>query len=74
MQNETLKRQLEEANRALERGMFTRLCYTFLIQALIKQHPNPKAAFNDTIKNMPSFKVFVTDLADLLELDLDIEE
>ena len=65
-----LKRELKEANQSLEKGMFTRLGYTFLIEELIKQHPNPKTAFNKTIKIHSAFKQAITDLADLLELDL----
>ena len=64
-----LKRELKEANQSLEKGMFTRLGYTFLIEELIKQHPNPKTAFNKTIKKHPAFKQAITDLADLLELN-----
>ena len=74
MRNKKLERELYEANQALEKGMLTRLGYTFLIEELIKQHPNPKASFNDTIKNHPSFKREITELADLLELDLGIDE
>ena len=65
-----LKRELKEANQSLEKGMLTRLGYTFLIEELIKQHPNAKVAFNNAIKDHPSFKQIITDLADLLELNL----
>lgn len=55
---------------ALINGMMARFSYEFLIEELIKGHPNPKAAFNDTIKKYPALKQRITDLADLLKLDL----
>ena len=67
--NGKLKRELKEATQSLEKGMFTRLGYTFFIEELIKQHPDAKAAFNKTIKKYPAFKQAITALADLLELD-----
>ena len=54
--------------------MLVRLGYELLIEELIKQHPNPKAAFNDTIKKYPALKQRITDLADMLELDLSTDK
>ena len=70
MRNGKRKREIDETNQALERGAFTRLGYTFLIEELIKQHPDARGAFNNAIKDHPSFKQIITDLADLLELNL----
>ena len=70
MRKNKLEKELHEAKQALRRGMYARMGYTFLIEELIKNHPNPKAAFNDTIRNFPVFKEEIADLADLLELDL----
>ena len=72
MGNKKLEKELNEANQSLQRGMFVRLGYTFLIKELIKQHPNPEAVFNNIIKDYPQFKPYIIDLADLLELDLGI--
>ena len=74
MRYKTMKKRLKEADEALWRNFFIRLSYELLIEELIKEHPNPKAAFNDTIKSYPAFKVRITDLADLLELDLSEDE
>ena len=74
MRKEELQRELNRANEALDRGMITRLGYEFLIEELIKGHPNPKATFNDIIKTYPLFKELITDLADLLKFDLCIDE
>ena len=72
------KKELEEiimsADEAMIRNVTTRLSYEFLIEELIKQHPNPKAAFNDTIKKYPFSEERITDLADLLKLDLGTDE
>ena len=74
MQKDKLERELYEAKQALRKGMYARMGYTFLIEELIKNHPNPKAAFNDTMKNLPVFKEEIADLANLLELDLGVSE
>ena len=72
MRNKELKKILYNTDDASIRGMLVRLGYELLIEELIKEHPNPKAAFHDTIKNYPYFKEYITDLADLLKLDLGI--
>ena len=63
-----------DPNEALTRRIFVRLSYEFLIEELIKGHPDPKGAFNDTIKKYPALQQRITDLADMLELDLSREE
>ena len=50
--------------------MFTQIAYTLLIQELIKEHPNPKSAFNLFITNNPAFKREILRLAEIYELDL----
>ena len=65
-----LKRELKEANEALERSSFVRIGYTFLIKELIKHHPNPRSAFKLFITNKPVFKREILRLAELYELDL----
>lgn len=70
MRNKQLEKELSEANKALERGMIARLVQTILIEELIKQHPNPKDVFNDIIKRYSTCKEYITDIADLLEIDL----
>ena len=72
MRKKEFKKLLSQINpdEALARGMFVRLSYEFLIEELIKQHPDPKAVFNDTIKKYPFSKVRITELANMLELDL----
>ena len=72
MRNKRLEKELSEANKALERGMIARLVQTILIEELIKQHPNPKAVFNDIIQRYSTCKEYITDIADLLEIDLSV--
>ena len=72
MRKKDLEKILAEIDpdEALTKSILIRLSYEFLIEELIKGHPDPKGAFNDTIKKYPFSKMRIIDLADMLRLDL----
>lgn len=69
--NGRLKRELREAEESVKKGVFTIITYTMLIKELIAGHPDPIAAFKNAIKTYPAFVQEITNLADILELNID---
>ena len=71
--NGILKRELRDARESSKRCVFAKIAYTFLIEELIAKHPDPVATFKATIKKHPYFKRDITDLAETLKLNLDVD-
>lgn len=71
--NGKLKRELREAEESSKRSIFKRIAYTHVIKELIATHPDPVAAFETAIKNNPAFARDITDLAEMLELNLGVD-
>lgn len=66
--------KLNASKQTLNKSLFTRIGYIILIEELIKQHPNPKAALQTAIQNNPAFENEITRLANILAIDLGIDK
>lgn len=64
-------RKLREAEEAEKRSFWYRISSGFIVQELIKQHPNPKGAFQAVLDEHPYLALHISNIASIAEIELD---